>query len=99
MQAQASLNIPNHRGDTPLSLLQSHTNSVWIGPKVAEKVKEAIASSKSRNFLTKITRDKVRLDFYNCSIKVKIVLLQCYTYIRTNYNFVLIYYREYVGGA
>lgn len=57
LQGQANLNIPNHRGDTPLSMLQSHLNAVWVGSKIIEKVKEA-ANNKSKNFLFSFTKDK-----------------------------------------
>ncbi|KAI4463292.1 palmitoyltransferase hip14 [Holotrichia oblita] len=58
LQAQANMNIPNHRGDTPLSMLQTQLGSLWIGGKVADKVKENISTSRSRNVLFRIAKDK-----------------------------------------
>ncbi|KAJ3659688.1 hypothetical protein Zmor_011363 [Zophobas morio] len=58
LQGQASLNVPNHRGDTPLSMLQTQLGAIWIGSKVAERIKEAVNSGHSRNILSKITKDK-----------------------------------------
>lgn len=61
-QTQNSLNIPNHRGDTPLSLLQSNLGAVWIGPKVTEIIKDTVNNNRSRNVLFRFAKDKV-----NCS--------------------------------
>ncbi|KRT78753.1 Ankyrin repeat-containing protein, partial [Oryctes borbonicus] len=58
LQVQANMNIPNHRGDTPLSMLQTQLGSLWIGGKVADKVKESISTSRSRNVLYRIAKDK-----------------------------------------
>lgn len=58
-QAQASLDIPNHRGDTPLSMLQNYVGSVWVGAKVADRIREAARRNHSHNILFKITKDKV----------------------------------------
>lgn len=58
LQAQASLNIPNHRGDTPLSMLQTNLGAVWVGPKVAEKVRENMSTLRSRNIFFRIAKDK-----------------------------------------
>ncbi|KAK9730918.1 Ankyrin repeats (3 copies) [Popillia japonica] len=58
LQAQANMNIPNHRGDTPLSMLQTQLGSLWIGGKVADKVKENLSTSRSRNVLFRIAKDK-----------------------------------------
>jgi ankyrin repeat protein len=62
LQGQASLNVPNHRGDTPLSMLQTQLGAIWIGSKVAERIKEAVHNGHSRNILTKVTKDKVSVD-------------------------------------
>ncbi|XP_022902031.1 palmitoyltransferase Hip14 [Onthophagus taurus] len=58
LQGHANLNIPNHRGDTPLSLLQTQLGALWLGAKVSEKVKEGISTSRSRNILFRIAKDK-----------------------------------------
>lgn len=67
LQGQASLNVPNHRGDTPLSMLQTQVGAIWIGSKVSERIKEAAATASiSRNCFNKITKDKVsHLIFFN----------------------------------
>nr|CAH7738753.1 unnamed protein product [Callosobruchus chinensis] len=59
LQGHASLNIPNHRGDTPLSMLQTHLGALWMSPKVVDVVKEqTFASNNARNFLNKVLKDK-----------------------------------------
>ncbi|GLV35160.1 Huntingtin-interacting protein 14 [Carabus blaptoides fortunei] len=58
LQAQASLDIPNNRGDTPLSMLQNYLGERWIGAKVVEKVRENLNSARSHNVLHRMTRDK-----------------------------------------
>lgn len=63
-QAQANMNIPNHRGDTPLSMLQTQLGSLWIGGKVADKVKENLSTSRSRNVLFRIAKDKVNYNLH-----------------------------------
>lgn len=59
IQGNASLDIPNHRGATPLGMLQNNPNAVWIGSKVSERVRER-STSKS-NFLRRITYDRVSI--------------------------------------
>lgn len=39
-------------------MLQAHLGSVWIGPKVTERIKEAIGSDR-RSIFSRLTRDKV----------------------------------------
>lgn len=58
-QGNANMNASNLRGDTPLNMLQSQIGSVWVGSKVAEKIREQLNTSRSRTFLFKITKDKV----------------------------------------
>uniref|UniRef100_A0A336K7Y1 Palmitoyltransferase n=1 Tax=Culicoides sonorensis TaxID=179676 RepID=A0A336K7Y1_CULSO len=58
LKGKASLDIPNLRGDTPLSMLQAHLGSVWIGSKVAERVREKVQMQQKRNFLVRLTLDK-----------------------------------------
>lgn len=57
-QGKASLDIPNLRGDTPLSMLQSQLGTVWISPKVAEKVREKIQMQQQKNLISKLMLDK-----------------------------------------
>ncbi|XP_045492169.1 palmitoyltransferase Hip14 isoform X2 [Colias croceus] len=56
LYGNASLDVPNHRGVTPLTMLQNNPNAVWIGSKVAEKVKE-LSTSRS-NCFRRITYDR-----------------------------------------
>ncbi|XP_026480615.1 palmitoyltransferase Hip14-like isoform X2 [Ctenocephalides felis] len=58
LQGKSSLNTPNFRGDTPLSMLQSQLGSLWITPKVAEKIKEASHAPKRQNICQRIVNDK-----------------------------------------
>ncbi|CAK1544798.1 unnamed protein product [Leptosia nina] len=56
LYGNANLEIPNQRGVTPLAMLQNNPNAIWIGSKVAQKVKE-MTTSRS-NFLRRITYDR-----------------------------------------
>uniref|UniRef100_A0A1Y1KH18 Palmitoyltransferase n=3 Tax=Photinus pyralis TaxID=7054 RepID=A0A1Y1KH18_PHOPY len=58
IQSNASLDIPNHRGDTPLALLQNCSGSVWIGAKVGDRIREAMNSNRSQNMFIRISKDK-----------------------------------------
>lgn len=58
IKSKGGLNIPNLRGDTPLSMLETQTGSIWIGPKVAEKVKDVSLTSCRRTLLQKLKSDK-----------------------------------------
>ncbi|KAG5883927.1 hypothetical protein JTB14_032150 [Gonioctena quinquepunctata] len=58
LQGHASLHTPNNRGETPLSMLQSQVGCIWVSPKVTDLIKEKSHSSSSRNYLSKITKDK-----------------------------------------
>lgn len=60
-QGQASLDIPNFRGETPASMLQNYVGSIWVSKKVSDRVKDALATSRSRNCLNKIKKDEVSL--------------------------------------
>lgn len=54
------MNIPNVRGDTPLSMIQSQIGSIWISSKIADVVREhGFTSSTKKSFLYKIIKDKV----------------------------------------
>ncbi|KAL9704165.1 hypothetical protein quinque_007683 [Culex quinquefasciatus] len=58
LKGKASLEIPNLRGDTPLTMLQPHLGSIWIGSKVSEKVRELTQQSQRRNIIVRMTHDK-----------------------------------------
>lgn len=58
-QGKTSLDIANLRGDTPLKMLQVNSGQIWIGQKVMERIKEESHFSQKRNFLVKLTSDKV----------------------------------------
>lgn len=44
-------------------MLQSQVGSIWVSPKVADIIKEHTNAFNSKNFLYKITKDKVKLIF------------------------------------
>lgn len=52
------MNVPNHRGDTPLSLLQAYLGAPWISLKVTERIKDVIGSSR-RSIFSRLIKDKV----------------------------------------
>lgn len=58
LKGKASLEVPNLRGDTPLTMLQPHLGSIWIGSKVSEKVRDLTQQSQRRNFIVRFTLDK-----------------------------------------
>lgn len=59
LHANANMEIPNLRGDTALSMLQSQVNTLWVTGKVAEKVKEHTSLQKSKRHLCRrIVLDK-----------------------------------------
>ncbi|XP_065079483.1 palmitoyltransferase Hip14 isoform X2 [Ochlerotatus camptorhynchus] len=58
MKGKASLEVPNLRGDTPLTMLQPHLGSIWIGSKVSEKVRDLTQQSQRRNLIVRFTLDK-----------------------------------------
>lgn len=59
LQGKSSLDIANLRGDTPLKMLQVNAGSIWIGTKVMERIREESQSSQRKNFIVKLTLDKV----------------------------------------
>lgn len=60
LQGHASFNVPNVRGDTPLSMLQSQLGSIWVSSKIADIVREhEITSGSKKSLLYKIVKDKV----------------------------------------
>ncbi|XP_019548594.2 palmitoyltransferase Hip14 isoform X1 [Aedes albopictus] len=58
LKGKASLEVPNLRGDTPLTMLQPHLGSIWIGSKVSEKIRDLTQQSQRRNLLVRFTLDK-----------------------------------------
>ncbi|XP_072941998.1 palmitoyltransferase Hip14 [Epargyreus clarus] len=58
LYGNASLDIPNLRGVTPLAMLQSTADSMWIGSKVSDKIKEHALASSRKNFLRRLSYDK-----------------------------------------
>lgn len=62
LQGKSSLDATNLRGDTPLSMLQVHAGSIWIGQKIVEKVREHSQTTMRRNLFVRITLDKVCLN-------------------------------------
>lgn len=66
-QGNASLEVPNLRGVTPLAMLQAAGGAggagdaaVWVGARVWEKVREREAAKGRRGFLRRLSYDKVR---------------------------------------
>ena len=60
VQGDASLDVPNLRGQTPLTMLQDNADSLWVGSKVADKIKEHSIAANKRNLFRRLTYDKVR---------------------------------------
>uniref|UniRef100_A0A1L8DY41 Palmitoyltransferase n=1 Tax=Nyssomyia neivai TaxID=330878 RepID=A0A1L8DY41_9DIPT len=58
LKGKASLDIPNLRGDTPLTMLQSQMGAFWISPKVNEKLRDMGQMQQRRNILVRWTVDK-----------------------------------------
>uniref|UniRef100_A0A182TRT0 Palmitoyltransferase n=1 Tax=Anopheles melas TaxID=34690 RepID=A0A182TRT0_9DIPT len=58
LKGKANMEVPNLRGDTPLTMLQPHLGSIWIGTKVSDRIREATQQSHRRNPLVRMTLDK-----------------------------------------
>ncbi|KAM3955026.1 LOW QUALITY PROTEIN: palmitoyltransferase Hip14-like [Aphomia sociella] len=58
LYGNASLDVPNLRGVTPLAMLQNSADSLWIGSKVSDKIKEHALASNKRNMCRRLTYDK-----------------------------------------
>ncbi|XP_053600142.1 palmitoyltransferase Hip14 [Plodia interpunctella] len=58
LYGDASLDVPNLRGVSPLMMLQSSADSLWVGAKVSDKIKEHTLASTKRHFLRRLTYDK-----------------------------------------
>lgn len=54
------MEVANLRGVTPLMMLQNSAESLWIGAKISDKIKERTLSQSRRNFFRRLTYDKVR---------------------------------------
>lgn len=57
IKGKSSLDIPNLRGDTPLSMLQAQAGAIWISQKVADRVRDLSQTSQRRNFFKRMTSD------------------------------------------
>lgn len=64
VQGEADLEVANLRGLTPLAMLQNSAESLWIGAKISDKIKERTLLQSRRNIFRRLTYDKVRLEFY-----------------------------------
>ncbi|XP_023168907.1 palmitoyltransferase Hip14 [Drosophila hydei] len=59
LKSKASLDVPNLRAETPLSMLESQTGAIWIGAKVMDRVREAaLTSQQRRSLVSKLRHDK-----------------------------------------
>lgn len=59
MQGDANLDVPNLRGVTPLQMLQASADSLWVGSKVSDKIKERTMESERLSIFRRLTYDKV----------------------------------------
>lgn len=48
LKSRASLDVPNLRGETPATMLDTHSGAVWISAKVMNRVRETLATSRIR---------------------------------------------------
>lgn len=53
------MDVPNQRGVTPLTMLQTNADSLWVGSKVAEKIKEHMLATTRKNIFRRLMYDKV----------------------------------------
>lgn len=59
LKSKASLDTPNLRNETPLSMLEAQAGAVWISSKVMDKVRDAsLSSQQRRSILSRIRHDK-----------------------------------------
>ncbi|RVE44942.1 hypothetical protein evm_010416 [Chilo suppressalis] len=58
LYGNASLDIPNLRGVTPLAMLQGSADALWVGSKVADKIREHTLNQSKRNFFRRLAYDK-----------------------------------------
>lgn len=48
LKSRASLDVPNLRGETPATMLDTHSGAVWISTKVMSRVRETLATTRIR---------------------------------------------------
>ncbi|XP_068627576.1 palmitoyltransferase Hip14 [Battus philenor] len=58
LYGNANLDIPNLRGATPLAMLQAGADTLWVGSKVSDRVKEHALLSTRRSVFRRLTYDK-----------------------------------------
>ncbi|KOB70415.1 Palmitoyltransferase [Operophtera brumata] len=58
LYGEADLEVANLRGVTPLAMLQSSAESLWIGAKISDKIKERTLLQSRRNIFRRLTYDK-----------------------------------------
>ncbi|XP_052737938.1 palmitoyltransferase Hip14 [Bicyclus anynana] len=58
LYGNASLDVPNLRGVTPLAMLQAHADALWVGAKVADRVREHAALASPRNVFRRLAYDR-----------------------------------------
>ncbi|XP_037297457.1 palmitoyltransferase Hip14-like [Manduca sexta] len=59
LYGDASLDVPNLRGVTPLTMLQASADSLWVGSKVSDKIKERSVAAGRMSMFRRLTYDKV----------------------------------------
>jgi len=77
LKSKASLDVPNLRGETPLSMLESQTGAIWIGAKVMDRVKEAALTSQQRRSLVSKLRHARPLEGGGWTVNVTTSTSQC----------------------
>ncbi|XP_028041893.1 palmitoyltransferase Hip14 [Bombyx mandarina] len=58
LYGDANLDVPNLRGVTPLQMLQASADSLWVGSKVSDKIKERTMESERLSIFRRLTYDK-----------------------------------------
>ncbi|CAB3221760.1 unnamed protein product [Arctia plantaginis] len=58
LYGDASLDVPNLRGATPLAMLEANSESLWVGAKVSDKIKEHALAANRKNLFRRLTYDK-----------------------------------------
>ncbi|ALC44789.1 Hip14 [Drosophila busckii] len=59
LKSKASLDVPNLRAETPLSMMEAQTGAIWIGAKVMDRVRDAaLTSQQRRSLVSKLRHDK-----------------------------------------
>lgn len=57
-KGKASLDAPNLRGDTPLSMMDAQAGAIWISAKVMERVRESSQAVLRRSLISRLKNDK-----------------------------------------